>query len=807
MRVPNPPSLRIDRRELLKSIEGDLRKRAPQLNLADPTDPGVMLLEQAAWMVETLSERLNRVPERTLEQITQLLGLELQAARPAIGVVVLSVDVPGALNVTRESPAPLRFVSPATERSWATDWVPLEPSVFLGEDEIAALLHVENRQLAVRAMGTAEFPGSGFVQVGPPNRADLFDQVEIVAWISTTTPNEDAEKLRANLHVLTKTRKWLRARIISPEKGEASRVGLALSVDLPAALDGLVPVQQAGLAPQLHLPLSDVGPFRLELRYADLPEVPPEIRGMPVPSEGRGQHRHLIVSGLAWGLPVDRLLAAPASPPSTLLARSAWEELTLGTSLHARAHQLRYELHPIREADLQPWARAMVRFHPQWEEQFSSGAKYLVLIRLGEHDQPRTARVGLLGKSPRPSFWVLGEDWAPTTATGAWTLLVATSPGQHMGFSAWDVRIPAGSRWLLGVVEGNLDAAAANPILTINAPTVRDGRGVPIVHTTPELVTLLRKDIVTRDGVDRDRAHPLLQDPLGAPGGASELLNRFPIASISTSDGGSIDDWVGVGLDAATGELSLNAPDEEAFTRQLSPRTTVKLQWYRYTDGAAGNLPVGAIRQLQGEKGTSLQVHGVYNPIPTFGGLDREPAGAAIERLLASGGGFPIVPADFERLVRHALRRRGKQWVVRCWTASERRLLPWTWWSPDGQRTDHQRTLQSKLDLAGAETLLFVVGPPGSDATDTEMLQAEQAVREALTELKKRLPLVRDALVVRHWSLHEVRSSELALHGDEPEALDELRTYRDRLEREWSIPASWQILDGHVHSAPGGRAT
>ena len=64
MRVPPPGLLKVDRGLLLQDVRERLAERIPHYaNLdQDPTDPGWLLLEQAAWLVELLSEQLDAYP-------------------------------------------------------------------------------------------------------------------------------------------------------------------------------------------------------------------------------------------------------------------------------------------------------------------------------------------------------------------------------------------------------------------------------------------------------------------------------------------------------------------------------------------------------------------------------------------------------------------------------------------------------------------------------------------------------------------------------------------------------------------------
>ena len=73
-----PPNLD-DRRfqDLVDDAMGLARKRMPDWLPAGPADPGVTLIEVAAWMTDQLIYRLNRVPDRIYTGFLDLLGVRL----------------------------------------------------------------------------------------------------------------------------------------------------------------------------------------------------------------------------------------------------------------------------------------------------------------------------------------------------------------------------------------------------------------------------------------------------------------------------------------------------------------------------------------------------------------------------------------------------------------------------------------------------------------------------------------------------------------------------------------------------------
>src|SRR6266436_6308291 len=56
---------------------------APEWTNFNESDPGITLVELFAWMTEITNYRLNQVPDLNYIKFLQLIGIELQAARPA----------------------------------------------------------------------------------------------------------------------------------------------------------------------------------------------------------------------------------------------------------------------------------------------------------------------------------------------------------------------------------------------------------------------------------------------------------------------------------------------------------------------------------------------------------------------------------------------------------------------------------------------------------------------------------------------------------------------------------------------------
>lgn len=117
-----------DRRydDIVAEIRTRIPRYTPEWTDLNDSDPGMTLVQLFAWMTDMLIYRLGRVPDLNYIKFLELIGIELQAARPAQGQVsfpVLSshphpyVIVPSRTRVSAEDPdgpAPIIF---ETDRS------------------------------------------------------------------------------------------------------------------------------------------------------------------------------------------------------------------------------------------------------------------------------------------------------------------------------------------------------------------------------------------------------------------------------------------------------------------------------------------------------------------------------------------------------------------------------------------------------------------------------------------------------------------------------------------------------------------
>ena len=128
MRVPPPGQLKLDRDELLRDVQDRLSQIQPSLaeGAHDPTDPAWLMLEQAAWMLEMMSEQLDQYPFAVVQHFVHMMGGHLLPAQPALGALVVEPSIEGAMTHSRALPKKYRFFTKQTEETDIVAFVPAE---------------------------------------------------------------------------------------------------------------------------------------------------------------------------------------------------------------------------------------------------------------------------------------------------------------------------------------------------------------------------------------------------------------------------------------------------------------------------------------------------------------------------------------------------------------------------------------------------------------------------------------------------------------------------------------------------------
>jgi hypothetical protein len=88
-----PPPKLDDRtfHDIVEEAISMIPRYAPEWTNHNPADPGITLIELAAWMTDLLIYRLNQVPDKNYVAFLNLLGIKLRAPRAAKGVVRFSL--------------------------------------------------------------------------------------------------------------------------------------------------------------------------------------------------------------------------------------------------------------------------------------------------------------------------------------------------------------------------------------------------------------------------------------------------------------------------------------------------------------------------------------------------------------------------------------------------------------------------------------------------------------------------------------------------------------------------------------------
>ncbi len=764
MRVPPPGLLKLEQEALLRDVRERLAERMPsyQDNIDDPTDPGWLLLEQAAWMVELLSEQLDQYPFAVVQHFINMMGGHLLPAQPAIGSIIVEPARNATMKVERSRPRRWRFFTQQTETSDVVEFVPVESDVPLRR---------------ARTLSTCEITGGELFTAGKPEGAEgLTGQVawrgrlvrsgvfahERVSYILVTN---NVEKLQETLDKVVErfTKKkvgWLK---LSVEDGETdNRLVLVAEPHVASAFAETTP---GGLTTGSDL-IGDWGTldsstWTPQVEVSAHPVISSHLRGsrpMPGPRDGT-----ILIPDLPENFDVNDVLVRQASPLPETVVDAIWKTVgNMDTSLTKMKPAIKRSFGFETATDIpQPTWLAGALECGAWSTLRRAEVATAVHIDVGDAEEPKRQRVGILLDQqdftdlPRVRAYGIMENGqmvrTPLKHKIAWRLPAPPRrPGGRMELLvALDISLTEETASLLLTIEDRPLCVMLNTMMVIQAPVVSDGRSVAVERNVPEGVSLLNEDLVTTGVIDR-----LLQVTL--PRDAARHLKNFPVSHAPVDGRESIDDWEGVQLDPTSGQLMLNSPDDRGDRRTLRPGTLITFDWYRRTDGSGGNVGPNTISLVEQEVDATPQIVDVLNVVGTFYGMDRETEASATQRLFAPAGGTPVLPSDFERLVRQALGRRSNGWVVRCWSYAERALVSTGLWpivEPGGEHEAETQKLERELATAGPDTLLVVLGPRGSVIGDDDLDWARSTIRQEVRRQSKRLPTVREVVVTRFWPL------------------------------------------------------
>jgi hypothetical protein len=763
MRVPPPGTLKLDRRALLRDVRERLAERLPAYAEAttDPTDPGWLLLEQAAWTAEILSGQLDQYPYAVVQHFVRMMGGQLLPARPALGVVVVEADSAGTMAQNQERPSPWRFFTTQTETADVIEFVPVEPAVPILKGLVDSLCQIEGGALELvhHRAGTDGIEAHAGWR-GAPLRCGIFDREEIQFVFVSSNTDQLVATLEGALEKLADRRLgWADLSVAAGQKGQ---VTLAAVIDPAHAFAETAPGELwAGGDLTGHWNTLDDINWTPPVEIADHPLLPMHLRGSrPMPGLDEGT---ILVPDVPANFPLDQLLVRDAAPMPAVAVEALWRTLThIDKKLAPFKPTIRRSYPAAGGKNPEPgWVLKALEsgVWNQLAEQAPIGVAHLRLQ--SKPAKNGTARLGVVlvhgDPDELPEITAYGQHADGNIPAEelevevAWRLSVPPLDGGHGMWLAvaLDVAVEPDLTGVLLAVDGGLQGALFNPLLVVNAPAVRDGREIRVQRNIPEAASLLFGDLVTPEVLGRMDEEPIPDDAL-------ELVQQLPLSWFTLKKGSEVQDWRGVEVDPTEGRMTLNAPDQDGHQTSLPAGERVKLTWYRRTDGGRGDVPAAAIQLLEQEANVKPSLATVSNPVGTFFGADRETPEAAVDRLFAPAGGTPVLPSDFERVVRQALGTRGQGWMVRCWSYSERSLVSASRWpleEGDPEADFESMKLDMDLEDAGPDCLLVALGPMDGALSDEDLDWARRTVQQKIRRFGERLPVVRRAVVTRFWPL------------------------------------------------------
>ncbi|HTE56138.1 MAG TPA: putative baseplate assembly protein [Kofleriaceae bacterium] len=180
------PSPKLDDREFDDLVAEALRlipRYAPEWTHHNPADPGITLIELAAWMTDLILYRLNKVPEKNYIAFLNLLGIKLKPPQAARGLLQFALVegasrqvVPAGIQVSTPQGSDEDTITFETARDLVVTATPLDRSFsyFTGRYSDNSM-HLA----AARADGAPE-PPAPLVVPGAPLGFEVFGGAERV---------------------------------------------------------------------------------------------------------------------------------------------------------------------------------------------------------------------------------------------------------------------------------------------------------------------------------------------------------------------------------------------------------------------------------------------------------------------------------------------------------------------------------------------------------------------------------------------------------------------------------------------------
>jgi len=769
VRVPQPGLLQLNREELLQDVRDRLAERYPDYadeSDYDATDPAWVILEQAAWLVELLSQQLDMYPYSTVQEFVYMMGGKLYPAIPSLGVMIAQPAEAGEILLQNHRPSPWRFFTLQNEEMDMVEFAPVEPNVQLRPSKILNISRVEDGELYL--LGQAK--GDDGIQAMEAwkttrKRSKIFEGEWIRYDIITSNAEDLVETLSSAIEALeTRNLGWLEFRTEQPSPERVSvfaRVNLskAFASDAPTGLtDGTDLLGRWGTL--------DDSVWTPPVRISSDARIPRRLQGeKPMPGLRRGT---IIVPSLPENLSIDNVLERKSQPLPTNVVEAIWMTLThMDQKLAPLKPTVNRGIDLGEDSETEPTWVGDALDKGLWTVLSDRAEQEFIHIQVGQFEQcGGSFRTAFVLKGVReeeiPDIRVFGIEQergfqrVPLRYRIAWRLRMPDpSGGQRMVLVvALDIDLDKAHEEILIATECSPICTMVNAVLVANAPSVFDGRELTVNRNVPEPINLLFDDIVNKDVIKH-----LLRDNI--PSDTARILSQLSVSYLEVTSSAAIEDFDGVWIDptATAGDgamIRINAPDDKGYQRHVRPGKTVTLNWYRRTDGAYGNVPPGAIQVVEQPPRSTPLILGCHNPLASFYGADRESEQEAIERMFSPSSGVAVMPSDWERLFRVAFGVRGRGWVVRCWGHAERNLMATRLWPIDesGLAIDRDMVrLKRSIDNAGPDTLLVVIGSSKGLIEDSDLDWARGIIRGLIRKQMDRLPIIKDAIVTKFYPL------------------------------------------------------
>ena len=209
MPITIPPLDERRYQQLLNEVLARIPAHTPEWTNTGPSDPGRTLLELFCFLHESILYRADQVPERNRRKFLQLLGLPLQAAQPASGIVTFSNSA-GSTPLTLNAGLELRAGSVPFRTLYGLDLLPLQAQVYykraVPKPEQATL---DYYKLLYASYNNQDAPASFSVdlyettplQQREPDGIDLAaEAVDACLWLALLAPpNVDVAQVRKNI--------------------------------------------------------------------------------------------------------------------------------------------------------------------------------------------------------------------------------------------------------------------------------------------------------------------------------------------------------------------------------------------------------------------------------------------------------------------------------------------------------------------------------------------------------------------------------------------------------------------------------